>query len=86
MKKYWRVDAWLHALFDLGIDGDERWALFLGRFTGRGRATGTPGIGGWVDARTGLDTVSKRKIPSPHRESNLDHPIVQPVNQPQSGV
>jgi hypothetical protein len=26
-----------------------------------------------------LDTVSKRKIPSPHRGSNPDHPIVQPV-------
>jgi hypothetical protein len=23
--------------------------------------------------------VSKRKIPNPHRESNPDHPIVQPV-------
>jgi hypothetical protein len=27
----------------------------------------------------GQDAVSKRKIPSPRRESNLDHPIVQPV-------
>jgi hypothetical protein len=33
-----------------------------------------------VDLRAGLDTVvSKRKIISPHRESNSDHPIVQPV-------
>jgi hypothetical protein len=29
--------------------------------------------------RAGLDTVSKRKIPSSHRDSNIDHPIVQPV-------
>jgi hypothetical protein len=27
----------------------------------------------------GLDMVSKRKIPSPLRESNADHPIVQPI-------
>jgi hypothetical protein len=36
-------------------------------------------IGGWVSPRFGLDTVSKRKIPSPRRESNPDHPIVQPI-------
>jgi len=29
--------------------------------------------------RTGLDTVFMRKIPSPRRESNSDHTIVQPV-------
>jgi len=26
-----------------------------------------------------LDAVVKKKIPNPHRESNPDHPIVQPV-------
>jgi hypothetical protein len=30
--------------------------------------------------RTGLDVVWKRKIPSPRQESNLDHPIVQPIS------
>jgi hypothetical protein len=29
--------------------------------------------------RAGLDTVSKKKIPGPRRDSNPDHPIVQPV-------
>jgi hypothetical protein len=29
--------------------------------------------------RAGLHTVPKIKIPIPRRESNLDHPIVQPV-------
>jgi hypothetical protein len=45
-------------------------------------AEGTPGahwIGGWVSPRAGLDTVSKRKIPSPCRISNPDHAIIQPV-------
>jgi hypothetical protein len=32
-----------------------------------------------VGPKTGLDTVLKRKIPNPRRESNPDHPIVQPV-------
>jgi len=32
-----------------------------------------------VGPRTGLDAVSKRKIPSPRRDSNPNHPIVQPV-------
>jgi len=37
-------------------------------------------IGGWVGPRASLDTVSKRKIPSPCWESNPeDHPIIQPV-------
>jgi len=38
-----------------------------------------PVIGGWVGPRAGLDTVSKREIPSNRGESNLDHPINQPI-------
>jgi hypothetical protein len=38
-----------------------------------------PGIGGWVGPRAGLDAVLKRKIPSPCRKSNPNHPIVQPI-------
>jgi hypothetical protein len=40
---------------------------------------GSHWLGGWVGPRAGLHTVSKRKFPSPRRESNPDHPIVQPV-------
>jgi hypothetical protein len=32
-----------------------------------------------VGPRAGLDTVVKRKTPSRRRESNPDHPIIQPV-------
>jgi hypothetical protein len=32
-----------------------------------------------MDLRAGLDAVVNRKIPSPRREPNPDHPIVQPV-------
>jgi hypothetical protein len=35
-------------------------------------------IGSWVGPSASLDTAS-RKIPSPRRDSNPDHPIVQPV-------
>jgi hypothetical protein len=34
-----------------------------------------------MDPKAVLDTVVKRKIPSPSRESNLRTPIVQPVAQ-----
>jgi hypothetical protein len=37
--------------------------------------------GGWVGTRAILDTVVKRKILSPRRESNPRIPIVQPVAQ-----
>jgi hypothetical protein len=50
------------------------------RFTHRplysqGKTPGTHWVGGWVSPKAGLDTVSKRKIPSPRRESNPDHYI-----------
>jgi hypothetical protein len=45
------------------------------------RAPVTYWLGGWVGPRTVLDTVVKRKIPSPHRESNPRTPIVKPVAQ-----
>jgi hypothetical protein len=38
------------------------------------RAPGTQWIGGWVGPRVVLDTVVKRKIPSPCQELNFDHP------------
>jgi hypothetical protein len=50
-----------------------------GRFTSRERAPGIHCIGGWVVHRAVLDTVVKRKIPSPRRESNIRTRIVQPI-------
>jgi hypothetical protein len=47
----------------------------------RERAPGTHWIGGWVGPKAVLDTVMKRKIPSPRRESNPRIPIVQLVAQ-----
>jgi hypothetical protein len=44
------------------------------------RAPGAHRIGGWVGPRAGLNTVEKKKIPSPRRDSKPDHPTVQPVS------
>jgi hypothetical protein len=63
------------------LDGGEWSASRPGRFTPRERTLGTRWIGGWVDPRAVLDTVVKRKIPSPRRESNPRTQIVQPVAQ-----
>jgi hypothetical protein len=52
-----------------------------GRFTPRESDPGTHRIGGWVGPRAVLNAVVKRKIPSPHRESNPRTPIIQPVTQ-----
>jgi hypothetical protein len=61
------------------LDGGEWSVSRPGRFTPREIATGVHSIGGWVGPRVGLDTVSKRKILSPYRESNPGTPILQPV-------
>jgi len=50
------------------LDEGEWSASRPGRFITRERAPGTHWIGGW-------DTVVKRKIPSPRRESNPRTPI-----------
>jgi hypothetical protein len=63
------------------LDGGEWSASRPGRFTPRERVLGTRWIGGWVGPRAFLDTVVKRKIPSPHRKSNPRTPIVQPIAQ-----
>jgi hypothetical protein len=63
------------------LDGGEWSASRPGRFTSRERAPATHWIGGSVGPRAVLDAVVKRKIPSPHGESNPRTPIVQPVAQ-----
>jgi hypothetical protein len=54
------------------LDGSERSASRPGRFTARERAAVTHWIGGWVGPRAGLDTVVKRKIPSPAMNRTLE--------------
>jgi hypothetical protein len=47
----------------------------------QGKSSGTHRIRGWVGTRAVLDAVVKRKISSPHRESNPKNLIIQPVAQ-----
>jgi hypothetical protein len=39
------------------------------------KTPGTHWLGDWVGPRAVVDAVVKRKIPSPRRESNPDHPV-----------
>jgi hypothetical protein len=64
----------LHAFVTSALDGGEWSASRHGRFTPREIAPGTHWIGGWVGTRAGLDTEVNRKILSPCRDSNSDHP------------
>jgi hypothetical protein len=61
------------------LDGGEWSASRPGRFTPRERAPGAHWVGDCVGPWAGLDTVSRKKIPIPRRESNPEHPIVQLV-------
>jgi hypothetical protein len=69
------VEVHLHAFFTSALYGGKWSASSSGRFTTRERAPGTRWIGGWVGPRAGLNMVSKRKIPSPRRESKTGHLI-----------
>jgi hypothetical protein len=57
MKAYEVVDVQIHASLTSALAGGEWSASRPGRFT-----PGTHWIGGWVDPRTGLDVVEKRKF------------------------
>jgi hypothetical protein len=85
MKTYWGSGGIAPRILDVGT----RWRCVVS-FTPRPlypmeRALGAHWIGGWVDPRAVLDTVVKRKIPRPRRESNPRTPIVQPVAQRYTG-
>jgi hypothetical protein len=81
MKTHWGVEIQLHGFLTSNLEGGEWSASRPGRFIPRERAPGAHWIGGWVGPRAVLDAVVKRKIPSPHRESNPRTPIIQPVAQ-----
>jgi hypothetical protein len=74
MKAYRGSGGIAHAFFTSALDG-AKWSVSCPcRFTPRERAPGTQWIGGWVGPRAGLDTVVKRKIPSPAGTRTPDHP------------
>jgi hypothetical protein len=69
----------MHSLTS-ALDGGEWSASHPSSFTSRERTSSTHWTGGWAGPRNGLDTASKRKIPSPHQELNPNRPIVQPID------
>jgi hypothetical protein len=75
----WKYSS-THSL-NSALDGGEWSASRPGRFTPKERAPAAPWIGGWVGRKAVLDTVVKRRIPSPRREWNSRTPIVLPVAQ-----
>jgi hypothetical protein len=62
MNVYRGVDVSIHIFLTSALTGGEWSASRPGRFTSGERAFSTHWIGGWVDPRTGLDDVEKRKF------------------------
>jgi hypothetical protein len=79
IKAFWGSGGIAPRILSWSLDGGEWSASHLGRFTLRGRAPVTHWIGGWVDPRTGLDAVVKRKFPAPVGTRNPDHPVRSPA-------
>jgi hypothetical protein len=79
MKTYLGVEVQRHAFLASALDGGEWSTSRPSRFTPGERNPGIYCIGDWVSPRASLDTVEKRKIPSPRRESSPRTPIVQAV-------
>jgi hypothetical protein len=73
----WRYSS-THSL-NSALDRGKWSASRPARFTLRGRAPAIHWIWGWVGPKAVRDTAVKRKISSPHLESNPRTPIVQPV-------
>jgi hypothetical protein len=73
----WRYSS-KHSLTS-ALDGGEWLDSRLGRFIPKERTPGAHWKRSWVGPIASLDTVVKRKTLSPRRESNPDHPTVQPV-------
>jgi hypothetical protein len=62
MKVYGGVVVQIDVFLTPALVGGEWSASHPGRFTPEERAPGTHWKGGWVDPRTGLDYVDKRKF------------------------
>jgi hypothetical protein len=62
MKAYGGVDVEIHIFLTSALAGGEWLASRLGRFPPGERAPGNPWIAGWVDPRTCLGDVEKKKF------------------------
>jgi hypothetical protein len=64
------LGEWRYRSMHPWLDGGEWSASRPGLFTPRERGPVARWIRGWMGPRAGLDTVVKRNLPSPYRESN----------------
>jgi hypothetical protein len=78
MKTYGGVDVLTHSSLTSALARGEWSASWPGRFTSGKRAPDTHWIGDLVGPRAGLDDMKKSKF-LPHRDSNSDPMVVQPV-------
>jgi hypothetical protein len=62
MKTYGGVDVYIHIFLTSALVGGEWSASRSVRLTNGERTPGIHWIGGWVDPRTGLNDVEKRKL------------------------
>jgi hypothetical protein len=77
MKAYEGVDVYSHIFLISALVRGEWSASRLCRFTPGERAIGTHWTGGWVGSSDGINNVEK--ILDPHRDSNSEPSVVQPV-------
>jgi hypothetical protein len=78
MKAYWGMEALLHTLLTMALDGSSQLHA-PATLPPSKKAPGTHWTGGWVGPTAGLGTVVKRKISSPCWELNPRTPITQLV-------
>jgi len=71
MKMYAEVEVELDVFLTSAMDWGEWPAGHSSHFTPRERAPSTHWLEEWVGSRASLDTVAKRKIPSPYQEPPL---------------
>jgi len=65
MNTYGGVEVQLHAFLNSVQDGSDWSVSRPGRFLPGERAFRTHWVGGWVDPKTGLEAVTKKKISAP---------------------
>jgi len=75
MRTYEGVELWLHASL-LAPYRSEWSASCPGCFTPKERAPGTHCVQGWMGSRASMDTMAKKKIPTPAGNQTL---FVQPA-------
>jgi hypothetical protein len=79
MMAYWGVEVWLHASFTSALGGGGLSVSCHDRFTPKETTLFTHWVGGWMGSRADLDTVVKRKIPSPCRDLKRNLPARNPA-------